>query len=91
VGVFKVKVQVPLDAVIGSTWMRARVICENSLTTYDRNNNVFHATGYYHQGEIEGYKLTINAIPPTSVPKPITLLVFGSALFGLVRSRRKVK
>ncbi len=87
--VFKVTMRVPLDAVIGNTWMRARVICENSLTTYDRDNNIFHSTGYYHQGEVEDYKLTINAKAVTPVPEPTTLFVFASALIGLVLSRKK--
>jgi hypothetical protein len=85
---------VPSNAVIGDTWMRARVICENSLTTYDRNNRIFHATGYYHQGEVEDYKVAINSKAgdgPTPVPEPTTLLVFGSALIGLVLSRKKTK
>jgi len=80
------QIQVPYHAVIGDTWMRARVICENSLTAYDRNNNIFHSTGYYHQGEVEDYKVAIN-----QVPEPTTLLVFGSALFGLALSRKKIK
>jgi hypothetical protein len=83
--------QVPIDAVVGETWMRARIICENSLTTDDRDNNIFLSTGYYHQGEVEDYKVAINARPPTPVPEPTTLLVFGSALIGLVLSRRKAK
>ena len=80
------QIQVPYSAVISDTWIRARVICENSLTDYDRNNNIFLATGYYHQGEVEDYKVAIN-----QVPEPTTLLVFGSALIGLVLSRKKTK
>lgn len=77
-------VQIPLDAVIGDTWIRARVICENSLTAHDRDNNILYATGYYHQGEVEDYQVAI-----TQVPEPTTLLVFGSALIGLVLQRKK--
>jgi hypothetical protein len=81
-----VSTQIPVDAVISDTWIRARIICENSLTHTDRNNNVFLATGYYHQGEVEDYKVAV-----TSVPEPTTLFVFGSALIGLVLSRKKSK
>jgi hypothetical protein len=80
------EIQVPYHAVVSDTWIRARVICENSLTAYDRDNNIFLATGYYHQGEVEDYKVAINP-----VPEPTTLLVFGSALIGLVLSRKKTK
>ena len=75
--------QIPYGAAIEDVWLRARIICENSLSHSDRNNNIFLPTGYYHQGEVEDYKLAIN------VPEPTTLLVFSSALFGLMLSRRK--
>jgi hypothetical protein len=77
-------IEIPLDAVIGDTWIRARIICENSLHAADKRDNVFLATGYYHQGEVEDYKVKIN-----QVPEPTTLLVFGSALFGLLLNRKK--
>jgi hypothetical protein len=76
--------QIPYDAAIEDVWLRARIICENSLTHSDRNNNIFLPTGYYHQGEVEDYKLAIN-----HVPEPTTLLVFASALFGLMLNRKK--
>lgn len=82
--VYSQTIEVPLDAIVGNTWMRARVICENSLTHNQRENNIFLAAGYYHQGEVEDYKLAIN-----QVPEPTTLLVFGSALIGLVLNRKK--
>lgn len=82
--VFKVTMHVPLDALLGNTWMRARVICENSLV--QDNDYTLSSTGYYHQGEVEDYKVAIN-----QVPEPTTLLVFGSALIGLVLSRKKAK
>lgn len=81
--VYRTVVDIPLDAVLGDTWMRARVVCENSLQSYSENMNLL-ATGYQHQGEVEDYKLTIN-----HVPEPTTLLVFASALFGLMLNRRK--
>lgn len=86
IGIFNVATQVPFDAVLGDTWLRARVICENSLHWSDRDNNVFLPTGYYHQGEVEDYKLAIN-----QVPEPTTILVFSSALIGLTLSRKKRK
>jgi hypothetical protein len=76
---------IPLDAMIGDTWMRARIVCENSLNSYSEDMNLL-ATGYQDQGEVEDYKLTIN-----QVPEPTTILVFGSALIGLVLSRKKTK
>jgi hypothetical protein len=75
-------IQIPIDAVIGDTWIRARIICENSL--HDGNNNKLQAIGYYHQGEVEDYKVAIN-----QVPEPTTILLFGSALIGLVLKRKK--
>jgi hypothetical protein len=87
---YTVTTTIPMDAIVGDTWMRARIVCENSLTTHASNMNLL-ATGYHDQGEVEDYKLTINARPPTPVPEPTTLLVFGTALIGLVLSRKKAK
>ena len=81
---------IPDTALIGDTWMRARIVCENSLSNYTDNMNLI-STGYQDQGEVEDYKLTINARPPTPVPEPTTLFVFGTALIGLVLSRKKAK
>lgn len=86
-----VSTQIPVEAVINDTWIRARIICENSLTHDDRRDNVFLATGYYHQGEVEDYKVAVNKPSVTSVPEPTTLFVFASALIGLVLSRKKTK
>jgi hypothetical protein len=77
-------IAIPDYAVMNDVWLRARIICENSLSTHDRDNNIFLPTGWYHQGETEDYKLTI-----TQVPEPTTLFVFGSALIGLVINRKK--
>lgn len=81
-----VPILIPSEHVISSTWIRARIICENSLSGDDRRNNIFMATDYYHQGEVEDYKVAVN-----QVPEPTTLLVFGSALVGLMLSRKKSK
>jgi hypothetical protein len=83
--VYTSEVVVPIDAIIGDTWMRARVICENSLSATHLANGTFLPTGYYHQGEVEDHKMTIVA----QVPEPGTLLIFGSAIMGLVLSRKK--
>ena len=79
---FVTEINVPVDAIIGDTWLRARVVCEETLN--NNFNGTLIATGYGYQGEVEDYKLTIN-----HVPEPTTLLVFGSALFGLMFSRKK--
>jgi hypothetical protein len=76
-------ITVPVNAVIGDTWMRARIICENSLVA--ENDFTLSSIGYYHQGEVEDYKVAIN-----QVPEPTTLLVFGSALIGLLLNRKKM-
>lgn len=78
---------IPLDAVLGDTWMRARVVCENSLSQYSVNH-VLDATGYQHQGEVEDYKLTVVA-KAVSVPEPSTLFIFALSLIGLAVKRRK--
>jgi hypothetical protein len=88
--VFKTEMQVPDTAALGITWMRARIACENSITTYTDMMNLT-AVGYQDQGEVEDYKFNISARPPTPVPEPTTLFVFGTALIGLVLSRKKVK
>jgi len=77
-------IQIPFNNVVSDTWMRARIICENSLVA--NNDYTLSSIGYYHQGEVEDYKLKIS-----QVPEPTTLLVFGSALFGLVLSRKKTQ
>jgi hypothetical protein len=87
---YTVTTTIPMDALVGKTWLRARIVCENSLTTHASNMNLL-ATGYHDQGEVEDYQLTINARPATPVPEPTTLFVFGTALIGLVLSRKKAK
>jgi len=88
--VFQTEMTVPVTAALGRTWMRARIACENSITTYTDQMNLT-ATGYQDQGEVEDYRFNISARPPTPVPEPTTLFVFGTALIGLVLSRKKAK
>jgi len=89
---YEVTTTIPMDAIVGQTWLRARIVCENSLTNYAKGNTMnLLATGYHDQGETEDYQLTINARAATPVPEPTTLLVFGTALIGLVLSRKKAK
>jgi len=85
-------IEVPLDAALGETWLRARVVCENSLRSYSPGL-VMDATGYQHQGEVEDYALTVLAKrsePPVSVPEPAGILLLSSGLFVLMARRKNV-
>jgi hypothetical protein len=44
-------VDVPDYAVMNDVWLRARIICENSLSYEHKMTNTFLPTGWYHQGE----------------------------------------
>lgn len=90
---FTAQVQVPLDAQLGDTWLRARVTCENSLSFYD-NNWIMSPYGYLHQGEVEDYMVTIaekKEEPPVNVSEPSSLLIMSPALLFLAGIRRKRK
>ena len=81
--IFEVTLVVPDDAVIGETWMRARVSCWD--TPYDKTNPYCSL----YQGETEDYKLTIGDTPtPPTVPTPSAILLAGT---GLAFIRRKFK
>ncbi len=67
-------IQVPLDAILGQTWLRARFVCENSFT------GDLMSTGYYHQGETEDYAINI----VEEVNSPATFALFSLALMGIV-------
>jgi hypothetical protein len=87
--VYTTQITIPLNAVLGDTWMRARIVCENSLSNYSVNR-ILEATGFQDQGEVEDYKLTVVAKNRIPVPEPSTLLVFTLGLLGLGLKRRKM-
>ncbi|MCP4254014.1 MAG: PEP-CTERM sorting domain-containing protein [Candidatus Scalindua sp.] len=90
------------SALSGDLWMRVRVTCSHSLVAQDggewddqwtqeyidKYEDIFNPTGYYYQGEVEEYKLSV-------VPEPSTVALFGIGLVGLAgaetRRRRKKK
>jgi len=85
---YTVQVEVPEDALLGTTWMRARVVCENSLTNYT-TDMVMDSHGFQDQGEVEDYAITVLAKqPPVSVPEPTSLLMLSSGLLFLAGRRR---
>ncbi|MFT7431319.1 MAG: hypothetical protein ACI971_001780 [Colwellia sp.] len=83
-------VEIPLNAMLGDTWLRARIVCENALDNAGDGVS-FLATGYYDQGEVEDYQITIAAKVVTDVPEPSTLLVFALGFISIAAGRRKLK
>ena len=81
---------IPVLDSLKDIWMRARVVCENSLQSYSDGMNLI-ATGYQHQGEVEDYKLAVaKTSGPIGVPEPSTLLIFSIGLFTLAARRKKI-
>ena len=80
---FSSAIQVPINSILGELWMRARVICENSLNF--GNDYQMLATGYYHQGEVEDYAMNI----VNKVSEPSTAILFSTVLLGLMVRRKK--
>jgi len=85
---FTSEFQIPVLDTLKEVWLRARVVCENSLEQYADGMNLI-ATGYQHQGEVEDYQLTI-ANNTVDVPEPSTLFIFAMGLFALVTRRKTI-
>jgi hypothetical protein len=88
---FTQQVTIPIDALTGDTWLRARIVCENAITAeHGYGSPTMLAIGYYNQGETEDYKIKILA-KAVDVPEPSTLLVFAIGLLGVTIGRKKLK
>lgn len=81
-------ITIPVLDTLKDIWMRARVVCENSLERYADGMNLI-ATGYQDQGEVEDYKLTVaKAGDSVDVPEPSTLFIFSIGLLALAARRK---
>ena len=88
---FTQQVIIPIDALTGDTWLRARIVCENAITErHGHGSSTMLATGYYNQGETEDYKIKIVA-KVVDVPEPSSLLLFAIGLLGITAARKKLK
>lgn len=67
---------VPMDALVGTTWMRSRVGFDGDYTP----------SSYAYYGEVEDYEVNV-AGAGAPIPEPTTLLLLGSGLLGLVGCR----
>lgn len=86
------QMNIPIFATLEDIWLRARIVCENSLEHYTDNMNLL-ATGFQDQGEVEDYKLAIakKPKPPVEVPEPSTLFIFAIGLIAFSIHRKKSK
>ena len=66
---------VPTDALYGSTWMRARIMCQSGIGAY----------GYTNQGEVEDYGVDVVPEPAAM----ILLGSLATGLFGTAAIRRR--
>ncbi len=90
VDTFTKKITIPDDMIAGDYWLRARVVCSESIENW--GNGKLLSSGYLYQGEVEDYQLNIVAKKlekPTEVPEPSTLMIFALGLIGLGLKRRK--
>lgn len=89
---YKQTITVPISDFEGDTWLRARVMCENSLTNYSQKTGTdtynIAAFGFQDQGEVEDYRLKIVKKPTVEVSEPSTLLILLSGLFIAIRRRK---
>ncbi|GGA85704.1 hypothetical protein GCM10011369_29680 [Neiella marina] len=87
-GFFYQTITIPMDAMIGDTWMRVRVACSESI--HRDGSGVMKPEGYLYQGEVEDYLLTIakkTTITKVSEPSAIALMMAGFLLM-VARARR---
>mgnify|MGYP000264605122 CR=1 FL=1 len=81
-------IAIPVLDTLAEIWLRARVVCENSLSKYADNMNLI-SIGYQDQGEVEDYRLTVANKPvPVVVPEPSTLFIFALGLLTLATRRK---
>jgi len=80
---FSAELRVPVLNALKDIWLRARIVCENSLENHADNMNLI-ATGFQDQGEVEDYSLTIATV---DIPEPSTLLIFLLGLLIFITQR----
>ncbi len=69
---------VPTDALLGDTWMRARITYDGPLTP----------TGDYFTGEVEDYQVSVSSQSGV-VPEPVTLILLGLGMVGVAGYTRR--